>query len=274
MKPPTKPPVPPSPSSNRGMDEPASGPTSGRARKDVNYVPSASFRAKAPLPSASLQPAGPGEIPAVYEDDLLEDAATPTRTPRLRPESEPPAATVVAPPLPEWQPLPTGPMQPIGPPPAAPPPPPAPPPPIAAPPSSSRSFSPPSSQPSFQPSSSGSLAPMRVASSGRVRQVHPLDAPMAPPSQGGLTASQQRLAHQVTQQQITGPQLPLALQPRTGSFPSAVTQAPPLSSTTPRGGAPTVDEGMPLGYVVASAFFLAIALVGFGLYLAFEVISL
>jgi hypothetical protein len=31
---------------------------------------------------------------------------------------------------------------------------------------------------------------------------------------------------------------------------------------------------MPIGYVVASAFFLAIAVVGFGLYLAFEVISL
>jgi len=31
---------------------------------------------------------------------------------------------------------------------------------------------------------------------------------------------------------------------------------------------------MPLGYVVASGFFLAIAVVGFGLWLAFEVISL
>jgi hypothetical protein len=46
--------------------------------------------------------------------------------------------------------------------------------------------------------------------------------------------------------------------PPTGSFPAA----------------PSPEEGMHLGYVVASAFFLAIALVGFGLYLAFEVISL
>jgi hypothetical protein len=34
------------------------------------------------------------------------------------------------------------------------------------------------------------------------------------------------------------------------------------------------EDGLPLGYVVASAFFLTIALVGFALWLAFEVISL
>lgn len=36
----------------------------------------------------------------------------------------------------------------------------------------------------------------------------------------------------------------------------------------------SADDGWPLGYVVVSAVFLAIAVVGFGLWLAFEVISL
>jgi hypothetical protein len=99
-------------------------------------------------------------------------------------------------------------------------------------------------------------------SSGRVRQAAMVETP--PYSSGSVLA----------QQQITGPQLPLpplhgshSQSPNTGSF---QTQTPPPSSQrrTP------ADEGVPLGYVVASAFFLAIALVGFGLYLAFEVISL
>ncbi len=45
----------------------------------------------------------------------------------------------------------------------------------------------------------------------------------------------------------------------------------PRSDRTP---APVADDGWPLGYIVASAFFLAIAAVGFGLWLAFAVISL
>jgi hypothetical protein len=37
---------------------------------------------------------------------------------------------------------------------------------------------------------------------------------------------------------------------------------------------PEPSRGLPIGYVVASAVFLAIAVVGFGLWLALEVISL
>jgi hypothetical protein len=35
---------------------------------------------------------------------------------------------------------------------------------------------------------------------------------------------------------------------------------------------PPTEVSIPLGYVVACAFFLAIALVGFGLWIAFEII--
>jgi hypothetical protein len=58
-----------------------------------------------------------------------------------------------------------------------------------------------------------------------------------------------------------------------GSYPSASGQR---DIVLPRPGqTPAVaPETIPLGYVVVSAFFLAIAVVGFGLYLAFEVISL
>jgi hypothetical protein len=48
------------------------------------------------------------------------------------------------------------------------------------------------------------------------------------------------------------------------------TTPPPVSA--PR--ASVADDGMPVGYVIASAFFLAIAVVGFGVWLAFAVISL
>ena len=60
-----------------------------------------------------------------------------------------------------------------------------------------------------------------------------------------------------------------------GSYPSASGQrevAIPRAPAAPGAAAP--PEEMPLGYVVASGFFLAIAVVGFGLWLAFEVISL
>jgi hypothetical protein len=110
-----------------------------------------------------------------------------------------------------------------------------------APPPSQRHFAPPPSAPH-----------VHAISSARVRQSAPIDAPpYSPPypSQQGPVA----------QPQPTGPQQPVPMQhPPTGSFPAA----------------PSPEEGMHLGYVVASAFFLAIALVGFGLYLAFEVISL
>jgi hypothetical protein len=35
-----------------------------------------------------------------------------------------------------------------------------------------------------------------------------------------------------------------------------------------------VEERVPIGYVIAFAFFLAVAVVGFGVWLAFAVISL
>jgi hypothetical protein len=136
----------------------------------------------------------------------------------------------------EWkpQPIPTGPIEPIAPPP------------------SQRHFAPPPSTPH-----------VHAISSARVRQSAPIDAPppYAPPypSQQGLVA----------QHQVTGPQQPVPMHPHppTGSFAVAT------GTHAPRPAA-NADEGMHLGYVVASAFFLAIALVGFGLYLAFEVISL
>jgi hypothetical protein len=134
---------------------------------------------------------------------------------------------------------------------------------------------PPSSRNPFGPPPSQALPTMAPSvSSGRVRQAALVES--APYSSGSVLA----------QQQVTGPQLPLPpvhgvhgmhgvhpntvspnnLNPNTGSF---QTQTPPPSSRRAK-----PDDGVPLGYVVASAFFLAIALVGFGLYLAFEVISL
>lgn len=247
MKPPTKPPA--APPSNRGFDEPPSG----RARKDVNYtpVPSASLRAKPPLPSASMQPAG--DPAAAYDDDLIEDMATPTRTPQL-PQSQPmpfapPASQPVPFAPPPSQPVPPGPM-------------------------------PPPSERSFQPPSHPSLAPFNThtppsqqavmhpsGSMARVRQPTPMDmprpripTPMDTPPYGSQNGP-------ASQQHITGPQMPIPVTPNTGSF-RTVGDPPPTSRR------PAVEDGVPLGYVVASAFFLAIALVGFGLYLAFEVISL
>jgi hypothetical protein len=119
-----------------------------------------------------------------------------------------------------------------------------------APPPSHRHFAPPSSTPH-----------VHAISSARVRQGAAIDAPppYSPPypSQPGPVA----------QHPITGPQQAVPMHhPPTRSFAFA---------TGPNAARPgTADEGMHLGYVVASAFFLAIALVGFGLYLAFEVISL
>jgi hypothetical protein len=41
-----------------------------------------------------------------------------------------------------------------------------------------------------------------------------------------------------------------------------------------QGAEAPVDDGLPVSYVIASAVFLAIAMVGFGVWLAFAVISL
>lgn len=259
MKPPPKPPTSP----NRGIDEPSSG----RARKDVNYVPipSASLRAKVPLPSAATAT----DPESAYEDDLIEDMATPTRTPKL---SAP--VQQAAPPTTEWQPPSTGPMPPLESVKAfAAPPPPA----------SHRHFTPPPSQQSIgpigpvsapmssHPMSSQPMSVPHATSSARVRQHTPIDAPPY--------SSQSP----ISQQHITGPQMPLGLQPTLAPNALASTnQYPPNTgsypihsgSTAPVSRANAGEDGMPLGYVVASAFFLAIALVGFGLYLAFEVISL
>lgn len=59
----------------------------------------------------------------------------------------------------------------------------------------------------------------------------------------------------------TGPHAPKA----SGSYPSA-------SGARARASSPVEPVEVPLGYVVASAVLLAIALVGFGLWIAFEVI--
>jgi len=70
-----------------------------------------------------------------------------------------------------------------------------------------------------------------------------------------------------------------------GAYPAAMgTPDPSPSTNNPAPGdvvllpqpapAPVPQDGVPIGYIVVSAFFLAIAVVGFGLYLAFEVISL
>lgn len=195
-----------------------------------------------------MQPAAPDERGSAYEDDLIEDMATPTRTPKLAGGPSPP------PPQPEWQPLPTGPMQPIEPERRIAPPQPQAPPPVMGPPPSQRHFTPPPSHQSIGPVSA-------ATSSARVRQVAPMDTPPYPSQHGPVGPA--------SQQQITGPQMPIPMTPSTGSFPTAGSQVPlsSRSSTVP-------EDGVPLGYVVASAFFLAIALVGFGLYLAFEVISL
>lgn len=56
---------------------------------------------------------------------------------------------------------------------------------------------------------------------------------------------------------MTGPHVPVQLHA------PAARRAPPASA-----------GAVPVGYVVASAFFLAIAAVGFGLWLAFDVIAL
>ena len=256
MSPPTKPPGGPSPTTGRFAFE---EPSSGRARKDVNYVPVPSaLKAKVPLPSAAT----PTDPESAYEDDLIEDMATPTRTPKLSTSAQP-----AAPPTSDWQPPSTGPMQPISQQLAA-----------APPPASHRHFTPPPSQQSIGPLSAPISVPQPTSSA---RLGAAMDAPRysSPyPSSGQRSVGYASQHGPASQQQITGPQVPLSLQPtlpphatsppNTGSYPIAGGSAAPVS----RAAAP--DEGMPLGYVVASVFFLAIALVGFGLYLAFEVISL
>jgi len=97
-----------------------------------------------------------------------------------------------------------------------------------------------------------------------------------------------------TQSSQTGPHLPLHLQRGYGGSPPVSTgqviSSPPVPSTSgtyrtiseQREGSVSrsdrtpaaADDGWPLGYIVASAFFLAIAVVGFGLWLAFAVIAL
>jgi hypothetical protein len=91
----------------------------------------------------------------------------------------------------------------------------------------------------------------------------------------------------------TGPHLPLHLERASGpgsTMASRAAAAPPTATASGtyrtiseqrEGSVPrsdrtpaAPDDGWPLGYIVASAFFLAIAVVGFGLWLAFEVISL
>ena len=133
-------------------------------------------------------------------------------------------------------------------------------------------------------------------------------APKRPPSERSMEAALRKqmwsgLQATPTQTAQTGPHLPVLMQRGRALAPPerghALVPPPPTSSSSvisspgsavsgmyptsseqrdgaaPRAGRPPrQDEGMPLGYVVASAVFLAIALAGFGLWLAFEVISL
>jgi hypothetical protein len=76
-------------------------------------------------------------------------------------------------------------------------------------------------------------------------------------------------------QQAHPPPQPAPGAQSSGSFPAAATGASQVFAVPPPPPVPAkADDGLPLIYVVASAFFLAIAVVGFGLYLAYEVISL
>jgi hypothetical protein len=59
---------------------------------------------------------------------------------------------------------------------------------------------------------------------------------------------------------------PWASAPTSGSY---ATSEPPSAT-----GRHVVEERVPIGYVIAFAFFLAVAVVGFGVWLAFAVISL
>ncbi|MBN9166223.1 MAG: hypothetical protein BGO98_10500 [Myxococcales bacterium 68-20] len=121
----------------------------------------------------------------------------------------------------------------------------------------------------------GPHAPVEAQRSGLARP-----APAAPPpGEGDL-----RLVSTASVGAGAGPSAPaspraVASSPRaSGSYPSASGQrdvAIPRAPSAPGGAAPIPTSAeMPLGYVVASGFFLAIAVVGFGLWLAFEVISL
>lgn len=125
-------------------------------------------------------------------------------------------------------------------------------------------------------------------------------APKRPPSDRSMEAALRDQMwsglqpSQTAQTAQTGPHRPIQLQHPLGHaapLPPAAVRSPPAASASgtyatiseQRGGSsvprsdrtpPPEDEGWPLGYVVASAFFLAVAVVGFGLWLAFEVIAL
>lgn len=78
---------------------------------------------------------------------------------------------------------------------------------------------------------------------------------------------------------IQRPPPPPSSTPRVGATSSGGSSPSAPSSARPRVPAPapvpaSAREGMPLGYVVASAFFLAIAVAGFGLWLVLDVIAL
>ena len=97
----------------------------------------------------------------------------------------------------------------------------------------------------------------------------------APPPEVGL-----RLVSTASSGAVPSPPASRAVAPSpraSGSYPSASGQgdvAIPRAAPAPAGAAPVPSAEMPLGYVIASGFFLAIAVVGFGLWLAFEVVSL
>ena len=189
------------------------------------------------LPSASQASIEAEEL--AY--DPLEDLATPTRAPEGGMQ-----APNVGPPMN----LSTGPMQPWQPPP----------------PSNPMPIAPPSSRGSALQPAAMQYAQPPQSQRQPMQQTYPQYQTPAPyPSQQYMPPA--------PEQHITGPQMPAMQRPNynTGSYPTGVGGGPPSSTRT---NVPQSDPGMPLGYVVASAFFLAIALVGFGLYLAFEVISL
>ena len=116
-------------------------------------------------------------------------------------------------------------------------------------------------------------------------------APARPPSNGAMEGallgqSWGGVKSTPTHTAQTGPHLPLHLERAYAGSPVPAGHVGSVSgayrtiseqreASAPRSDrAPVADDGWPLGYIVASAFFLAIAVVGFGLWLAFEVIAL
>jgi hypothetical protein len=133
----------------------------------------------------------------------------------------------------------------------------------------------------------------------------PPSPPTPPPSRGFPVPSSARQVAALDPAGTTGPQAPLPLSLLTGPFPALPTAplpaaaGPPSSRSVPAVGpqerarlapegrervapegrervAPEgrEREGIPLRYVILSAIFLAIAVVGFGVWLVFGVISL